>query len=124
MRSRQAFTLVELLVVLAIFAVLTGLLLVAVQKVREAANRLSCSNNLKQLGLAASSYNGSHSVLPPGYLGPLKNETPRPPPIGRVADNTVQNIGLFAFLLPYIESETVYKQLKVKFDLNTGGDPW
>ena len=124
MRGRVAFTLIELLVVLAILAVLTGLLLVAAQKAREAANRVSCSNNLKQLGLAASIYNSSHAVLPPGYLGPLSNETPRPPPIGRVVDNTVQNVGLLAYLLPYLECEAVYKQLKVKFDLNSSGDPW
>ncbi|HLJ92215.1 MAG TPA: DUF1559 domain-containing protein [Gemmataceae bacterium] len=124
MRSRHAFTLIELLVVLAIIAVLTGLLLVAVQKARDVVNRVSCSNNLKQLGLAASTYDSIHTVLPPGYLGPLNNQTPRPPPIGRVVDNTVQNVGLFAYLLPYLEGEAIYKQLKIKFDLNSSGDPW
>jgi prepilin-type N-terminal cleavage/methylation domain-containing protein len=124
MRSRHAFTLIELLVVLAIIAVLTGLLLVAVQKAREAANRINCSNHLKQLGLAASNYQSIHSVLPPGYLGPLNNETPLRRPIGGAADNTVQNLGLFAYLLPYLECENIYQQLQVKFDLHNGGDPW
>src|SRR5215831_16783625 len=97
-RKRVGFTLIELLVVIAIIAVLIGLLLPAVQKVREAAQRISCTNNLKQLGLAAHNYESAFKTLPPGYLGG-KNQ-----PGGW--DNTqqeAQNVGVLAFLLPYLE---------------------
>jgi prepilin-type N-terminal cleavage/methylation domain-containing protein len=103
---RLGFTLIELLVVIAIIAILIGLLLPAVQKVREAAARMSCSNNLKQICLASHNYESANQVSPPGIMG-HKLAAQQNQGFTFAAPCT----GALTFLLPYIEQDNIYKQL-------------
>jgi prepilin-type N-terminal cleavage/methylation domain-containing protein/prepilin-type processing-associated H-X9-DG protein len=107
MPRRTAFTLIELLVVIAIFAILIGLLLSAVQRVREAAARLQCANNLKQIGLAAHAFHDANKRFPPAVLIPYANEE-SDPFCGGAAYPFGPNWAVF--LLPYVEQEALYKQ--------------
>ncbi|WP_020473461.1 DUF1559 domain-containing protein [Zavarzinella formosa] len=102
--TRRGFTLIELLVVIAIIAILIGLLLPAVQKIREAANRLKCQNNLKQIGL---SFHGFHDVN--------QGFPPRRTAFGVVNPNHAY-AGWGWYILPYIEQTTVDGQMNVKYD--------
>src|SRR3954454_16731220 len=103
--SRRAFTLIELLVVIAIIAILIALLVPAVQKVREAAARTQCINNLKQIGLACHNYHDANKVMPPGYLGPLPRE------MTLANAGTGQNVSFMPFILPYIDQDPLSMQM-------------
>lgn len=106
---RGAFTLIELLVVIAIIAILIGLLLPAVQKVREAASRMQCSNNLKQIGLACHSYHDAYQKLPPAKINSGSAPATTPSFYPGQANGTVHNHTGFTLLLPYIEQDNLYR---------------
>jgi prepilin-type N-terminal cleavage/methylation domain-containing protein len=118
--TRSAFTLIELLVVIAIIAILIGLLLPAVQKVREAAARIKCSNNLKQLGLAVHNYEGSFQGLPPGIV--QTSSTAFIPDLVEYGTQTgttwsYANHSFFSVMLPYIEQDNVLKAATAGYNL-------
>src|SRR5205809_2462129 len=119
-RRRSAFTLIELLVVIAIIAILIALLVPAVQKVREAASRTQCMNNLHQLGIAAHSYNDVYKHLPPAV------QIATPPANGSQSIVSAYRTPGFGpnwaiFLLPYVEQMPLYQSINVSSYVGSAG---
>lgn len=110
---RSAFTLVELLVVIAIIGIMVGLLLPAVQAAREAARRMSCSNNIRQLGLAFHNYESAQKRFPPTYLiTRAPSGSGLPDWLGQVGTRDDVNLHVWGeFVLPYIEQNNVYQNI-------------
>jgi prepilin-type N-terminal cleavage/methylation domain-containing protein len=106
-RRRRAFTLIELLVVIAIIGILIALLLPAVQKVREAANRAKCSNNMKQLSIGCHNFDNTYGRLPPGIGNPSSKWLTATPPY------ILNDVGtVFVWLLPFVEEDNLFKTMR------------
>lgn len=107
--SRNGFTLVELLVVIAIIGILVGLLLPAVQAAREAARRMSCSNNLRQMTLALHNYESSHKTFPPGFISRVTGNWS-----GQSNDGVPEagpGWSMVSMLLPFIEQSSLHSSI-------------
>jgi prepilin-type N-terminal cleavage/methylation domain-containing protein/prepilin-type processing-associated H-X9-DG protein len=124
--SRGGFTLVELLVVIAIIGVLVGLLLPAVQAAREAARRMSCSNNFKQIGLGIHNYHSAYNALPQQMSGPaIQGQDEHDP----AANSNMMMNSIFVGILPFVEQQAIWEQISNPMQLMANGvvrpgGPW
>ncbi len=123
MSRRSGFTLVELLVVIAIIGILVGLLLPAVQAAREAARRMQCSNNLKQIGLAIHNYEGTTKRIPPGATFHGGTALTGVGPDARYHGPQNQRGSALFYLCPYIEQSTVYNQFDLAWPIDDARFP-
>ena len=108
----RGFTLIELLVVISIIAVLIALLLPAVQAAREAARRTQCTNNLKQLGLAAMNYESSNGTLPPGSYAATRDYDGRIKP----------GVSVFVRIMPFVEGQNTFNTANFAFSLESSAN--
>jgi prepilin-type N-terminal cleavage/methylation domain-containing protein len=113
-KNSTGFTLVELLVAIAIIGILAALLLPAVQYAREAGRRTGCKNNLRQLALATHNHHDSLGTLPTGYLGPAIRPVPIPPLPVRAAEY----VGALATILPYLEQQNLQREIGINLDVH------
>ena len=111
--NRQGFTLVELLVVIAIIGILIGMLLPAVQQVREAARRVACANNMRQLGLAMLNYESAHGHFPPGFSSAATRDGTVSAGVHIDSEtwNAAPGWGWGAHLLPFVEGNNIFSQI-------------
>jgi len=126
-RKKFGFTLVELLVVIAIIGILVGLLLPAVQAAREAARRMQCSNNLKQIGLATLNFESANKRMPPGLIAGIQNGQLdfsyfTTSPGGVEAFERAPYVGLLPQILPHLEQNAVYEPFATHRNIGITGD--
>lgn len=109
LRNRKAFTMVELLVVIAVIAILIALILPAVQRARESARMVQCRSNLKQFGIALHNYESQHKCYPPGYIA-VENGFPS-------AHHGTSGAGWALFLLPHVEQSALYEAFDADYSI-------